>query len=217
VYRMFKGVIETLKNDIKVVFERDPAAKSVLEVIICYPGFHAVVLHRIAHYFYNKKLILIPRLISQINRFFTGIEIHPGAKIGKGLFIDHGMGIVIGETTEIGENVTLYQGVTLGGTGKQKGKRHPTIGNNVVIGAGAKILGPFKVGDRSKIGAGAVVLSEVPPNSTVVGVPGRIAARDMMDFTEIDLKHHELPDPVAEVLKSLQNKISELEKRLEEI
>ena len=127
------------------------------------------------------------------------------------------MGIVIGETTEIGENVTLYQGVTLGGTGKQKGKRHPTIGNNVVIGAGAKILGPFKVGDRSKIGAGAVVLSEVPPNSTVVGVPGRIAARDMMDFTEIDLKHHELPDPVAEVLKSLQNKISELEKRLEEI
>ncbi|HHU68843.1 MAG TPA: serine O-acetyltransferase [Thermoanaerobacterales bacterium] len=214
---MFKGVIETLKNDIKVVFERDPAAKSVLEVIICYPGFHAVVLHRIAHYFYNKKLILIPRLISQINRFFTGIEIHPGAKIGKGLFIDHGMGIVIGETTEIGENVTLYQGVTLGGTGKQKGKRHPTIGNNVVIGAGAKILGPFKVGDRSKIGAGAVVLSEVPPNSTVVGVPGRIAARDMMDFTEIDLKHHELPDPVAEVLKSLQNKISELEKRLEEI
>ncbi len=216
-YRMFKGVIETLKNDIKVVFERDPAAKSVLEVIICYPGFHAVVLHRIAHYFYNKKLILIPRLISQINRFFTGIEIHPGAKIGKGLFIDHGMGIVIGETTEIGENVTLYQGVTLGGTGKQKGKRHPTIGNNVVIGAGAKILGPFKVGDRSKIGAGAVVLSEVPPNSTVVGVPGRIAARDMMDFTEIDLKHHELPDPVAEVLKSLQNKISELEKRLEEI
>ena len=216
-YRMFKGVIETLKNDIKVVFERDPAAKSVLEVIICYPGFHAVVLHRIAHYFYNKKLILIPRIISQINRFFTGIEIHPGAKIGKGLFIDHGMGIVIGETTEIGENVTLYQGVTLGGTGKQKGKRHPTIGNNVVIGAGAKILGPFKVGDRSKIGAGAVVLSEVPPNSTVVGVPGRIAARDMMDFTEIDLKHHELPDPVAEVLKSLQNKISELEKRLEEI
>lgn len=219
-YRMFKEVIETLKNDIKVVFERDPAAKSVLEVIICYPGFHAIVLHRIAHYFYNKKMILIPRLISQFNRFITGIEIHPGAKIGKGLFIDHGMGIVIGETTEIGENVTLYQGVTLGGTGKQKGKRHPTVGNNVVVGAGAKILGPFKVGDRSKIGAGAVVLSEVPSNSTVVGVPGRIAIRDVTDyspsdFTEIDLKHHELPDPVAEVLKCLQNKISELEKRLE--
>ncbi|MDI3533723.1 MAG: serine O-acetyltransferase [Thermosediminibacterales bacterium] len=212
-------MLETIKRDIEVIFERDPAAKSVLEVILCYPGFHALLLHRIAHYFYKKGLVLLPRLISHLNRFLTGIEIHPGAKIGKGFFIDHGMGIVIGETAEIGENVTLYQGVTLGGTGKEKGKRHPTIGNNVVIGAGAKILGPFKVGDNTKIGAGAVVLKEVPPNSTVVGVPGRIVVRNYasVDFTEIDLKHNELPDPVSEILGCLQRKIKSLENRLEKL
>ncbi|QSQ08944.1 Serine acetyltransferase [Koleobacter methoxysyntrophicus] len=218
-FKKLKGIIKTLKDDIRVVFERDPAAKSTMEVILCYPGFHAVILHRIAHYLYNKKLILLPRLISQFNRFITGIEIHPGARIGRGFFIDHGMGIVIGETTEIGDNVTLYQGVTLGGTGKEKGKRHPTIGNNVVIGAGAKILGPFKIGDNVKIGAGAVVLKEIPPNSTVVGVPGRIVVRDVPDYTsadfvEVDLKHHELPDPVADMLKCLQKKIKELEDKI---
>lgn len=212
-------MFKTIKRDIEVIFERDPAAKSVLEVILCYPGFHALLLHRIAHYFHKKGLVLLPRLISHLNRFLTGIEIHPGAKIGKGFFIDHGMGIVIGETAEIGENVTLYQGVTLGGTGKEKGKRHPTIGNNVVIGAGAKILGPFKVGDNTKIGAGAVVLKEVPPNSTVVGVPGRIVVRNYasVDFTEIDLKHNELPDPVSEILGCLQRKIKSLENRLEKL
>ena len=218
-FKKLKGIIKTLKDDIRVVFERDPAAKSTMEVILCYPGFHAVILHRIAHYLYNKKLILLPRLISQFNRFITGIEIHPGARIGRGFFIYHGMGIVIGETTEIGDNVTLYQGVTLGGTGKEKGKRHPTIGNNVVIGAGAKILGPFKIGDNVKIGAGAVVLKEIPPNSTVVGVPGRIVVRDVPDYTsadfvEVDLKHHELPDPVADMLKCLQKKIKELEDKI---
>lgn len=166
-------MFKTLKEDIQVIFERDPAAKSVLEVILCYPGLHAIILHRIAHYLYKKGLILIPRLISQFNRFLTGIEIHPGAKIGRRFFIDHGMGVVIGETTEIGDNVTIYQGVTLGGTGKEKGKRHPTIKNNVVIGSGAKVLGPIVVGENSKIGAGAVVLKDVPPNSTVVGVPAR--------------------------------------------
>ena len=161
-------MFSNIRQDIKVIFERDPAAKSVLEVILCYPGFHAILLHRIAHSFYKLNLVLIARIISQINRFLTGIEIHPGAKIGKGFFIDHGMGVVIGETTEIGDNVTLYQGVTLGGTGKEKGKRHPTLGDNIVVGSGAKILGPVKIGDNAKIGAGAVVLKDVPPNSTVV-------------------------------------------------
>ena len=162
-------MFRTIREDINVVFERDPAAKSVIEVILCYPGFHAILLHRLAHGFYKLKLMLLARIISQINRFLTGIEIHPCAKIGKGLFIDHGMGVVIGETAEIGNNVTLYQGVTLGGTGKEKGKRHPTLGNNIVVGSGAKILGPVTIGDNSKIGAGAVVLRDIDPNSTVVG------------------------------------------------
>ncbi|HHY13666.1 MAG TPA: serine O-acetyltransferase [Thermoanaerobacterales bacterium] len=216
-------MIKTLKDDIKVVFDRDPAARSVLEVILCYSGFHAIIFHRIAYYLYNKNLVLIPRLISQLNRFITGIEIHPGAKIGERLFIDHGMGIVIGETTEIGRDVTLYQGVTLGGTGREKGKRHPTIGNNVVIGAGAKILGPFKVGDCSKIGAGAVVLNEVPPNSTVVGVPGKITVKDEKidyrdpDFAIVDLRHDELPDPVSEVMRNLENRIEHLEQQLKKV
>ena len=163
-----------IKKDVRVIFERDPAAKSILEVLFCYSGLHAIWLHRISHTFFKRGWIVTARLISNFGRFLTGIEIHPGAKIGDGLFIDHGTGIVIGETAEIGKNVTLYQGVTLGGTGKETGKRHPTIGNNVVIASGAKVLGSFKVGDHAKIGAGSVVLKEVPPYATVVGIPGRI-------------------------------------------
>ncbi|MBO8158015.1 serine O-acetyltransferase [Thermosyntropha sp.] len=207
-----------LREEIQVIFDRDPAAKSVWEIIFCYPGFHAVIFHRIAHFFYQRKLYFIARLISHISRFLTGIEIHPGAKIGKGFFIDHGSGVVIGETTEIGNNVTIYQGVTLGGTGKEKGKRHPTIGNNVTISAGAKVLGSFTVGDNVKIGAGSVVLKSVPPNCTVVGVPGRIVIRDGVKVenskVEIDLEHHMLPDPIEETLSAMQAKIAELERRL---
>ena len=163
-----------LRKDIRVIFERDPAAKSVLEVIFCYSGLHAIWMHRISHALFKRGWIVAARLVSNFCRFLTGIEIHPGATIGDGLFIDHGTGIVIGETAEIGKNVTLYQGVTLGGTGKEKGKRHPTIGNNVVVATGAKVLGSFKVGDHAKIGAGSVVLKEVPPYATVVGIPGRV-------------------------------------------
>ena len=163
-----------IRKDIRVVFERDPAAKSILEVVLCYSGLHAIWLHRLSHFLFERGWIVSARLVSNFCRFLTGIEIHPGAKIGEGLFIDHGTGIVIGETAEIGKNVTLYQGVTLGGTGKEKGKRHPTIGNNVVIATGAKVLGSFKVGDHAKIGAGSVVLKEVPPHATVVGIPGRV-------------------------------------------
>ncbi|KPU26543.1 serine acetyltransferase [Caloranaerobacter sp. TR13] len=208
-------MFKTLREDIKAVFERDPAVKSLLEVILCYPGLHAVIIYRIAHWFYKRKLFLVARLLSHIGRFLTGIEIHPGAKIGKGIFIDHGMGVVIGETTEIGDNVTIYQGATLGGTGKEKGKRHPTIGNNVVISSGAKVLGPFKVGDNSKIGAGAVVLKEVPPNCTVVGVPGRIVIKDNKKVSstkkEIDLDQVRLPDPIAQELECLRKRVTELE------
>lgn len=219
---MFYKLFDIIKQDIQVIFDRDPAAKSVLEVILCYPGFHAILLHRIAHFFYKANLLLIARFISQINRFLTGIEIHPGARIGKGFFIDHGMGVVIGETTEIGENVTLYQGVTLGGTGKEKGKRHPTLGNNIVVGSGAKVLGPLQIGDNCKIGAGAVVLDDVPDNSTVVGVPGKAVVRKKIDyakqdFTKVDLNHHLLPDPVADMMRSLQKKIEDLEQRLKKL
>lgn len=210
------------RREIKAVFERDPAAKSVLEVLLCYPGLHAIILHRIAHFFYRHKFFLLARLISQFSRFLTQIEIHPGAKIGKGLFIDHGAGVVIGETAEIGDNVTIYQGVTLGGTGKEKGKRHPTIGNNVVISAGAKVLGSITVGDNSKIGAGSVVLKPVPPNSTVVGVPGKVVTRDGQRVdrageTVIDLRHDQLPDPVAEMLLELQKNVEQLQERVREL
>ncbi len=166
-----------MKEDLKAILDRDPAARNILEAILCYPGFHSIILHRIAHKLYRLRFKLLARIISMINRFVTGIEIHPGAKIGKGVFIDHGIGVVIGETAEIGNNVTIYRGATIGGTGKETGKRHPTIGNNVVISSGAKVLGPFRVGNNSKIGAGAVVLKEVPDNSTVVGIPGRIIKR----------------------------------------
>lgn len=213
------GLFQRLKEDIQAVFERDPAARSTLEVILCYPGFHALILHRIAHWLYCHGFVLLARIISQFNRFLTGIEIHPGAKIGRGLFIDHGMGVVIGETAEIGDNVTIYQGVTLGGTGKEKGKRHPTIGNNVVISTGAKVLGNITVGDNVKIGAGSVVLRDVPPNCTVVGVPGKIVVREGRHVADaspspIDLRHDQLPDPVGEMLVSLQWQIQRLERRL---
>ncbi|MGB7604221.1 MAG: serine O-acetyltransferase EpsC [Lutisporaceae bacterium] len=170
--------MKSIVEDIRVVFERDPAAKSIWEVLICYPGLHAVFSHRIAHFLYEHKLFLVSRIISQVSRFFTGIEIHPGAVIGRRFFIDHGMGVVIGETSIIGDNVTLYQGVTLGGTGKDKGKRHPTIGSNVTIGAGAKILGPITVGDNTKVGAGAVVLKSLLPNITAVGIPAQEIKRN---------------------------------------
>jgi serine O-acetyltransferase len=211
-------MFKTIRDDIRVIFERDPAARSIIEVLLTYPGLHAILMHRLAHWFYQRKFFLIARIISQVNRFITGIEIHPGAKIGKGLFIDHGMGVVIGETAEVGDNVTIYQGVTLGGTGKETGKRHPTVGNNVVIGSGAKILGSFKIGDNCKIGAGSVVVNPVPPHSTVVGVPGRVVIQNGSKVEQdIDLNHNILPDPVAEMLICLQRNVIELEKRLEEI
>jgi len=199
-----------IKEDIKTVFERDPAAKSGWEVLLCYPGLHSLIFHYLAHFFHRKGLVLLPRLISQLNRFITGIEIHPGAKLGKGLFIDHGMGVVIGETTEIYDNVTLYQGVTLGGTGKEKGKRHPTIGSNVVIGAGAKILGPIEIGEGARIGAGSVVLQSVPSRTTVVGIPGRIVVQRGEKVPSINLNHTDMPDPVAGMLDCLQDQIDSL-------
>lgn len=211
--------VKVIKEDIKAIFERDPAAKNVIEVLLCYPGLHAIILHRFSHGLYRRGLVTLPRIISNLTRFFTGIEIHPGAKIGRKVFIDHGTGVVIGETTEIGNNVTIYQGATLGGTGKDKGKRHPTIGNNVVISAGAKVLGPFTVGDNSRIGAGSVVLKEVPPNCTVVGVPGRIVIKDnvKLNVDEVDLEHGRLPDPISDELNLLRNKIMELENKIKEI
>jgi serine O-acetyltransferase len=183
-------------------------------VILCYPGFHALVAYRIAHWLYRCRFFLLARLISQITRFFTGIEIHPGAKIGKGLFIDHGMGVVIGETTEIGDHVTIYQGVTLGGTGKEKGKRHPTIGDGAIIATGAKVLGSITVGKKAKVGAGAVVIRSVPDNSTVVGVPGRVVVQDGVRVGGPDLEHGKLPDPVMNYCEQLQKRIEQLEVRL---
>lgn len=207
---------KTLKEDIEAVFERDPAARSVFEVIITYSGLHAIWFHRLAHALYKRKFYFIARCISQFSRFLTGIEIHPGAKIGRRLFIDHGMGVVIGETCEIGDNVTIYQGVTLGGTGKEKGKRHPTIKDNVLIASGAKVLGSFTIGENSKIGAGSVVLTEVPPNSTVVGIPGRIVVQDGKRVGP-DLDHTNLPDPILDMLRGLQREVAELRKEVEEL
>jgi serine O-acetyltransferase len=211
-----------LRQDIQAVFDRDPAAKSVLEVVLCYPGLHAIWFHRLAHVLYLRGWIVLPRLISALARFLTGIEIHPGARIGEGLFIDHGMGVVIGETAEVGSNVTLYQGVTLGGTGKEKGKRHPTVGDNVVIATGAKVLGSFTVGSGSKIGAGSVVLRAVPPNSTVVGIPGKVVVRDgnkvLSDAAaNIDLNHDNLPDPEGEMLLCLHRHLARMEERVTQL
>lgn len=209
-------MIARIKKDIQVVFERDPAAKSVWEVILCYPGLHAIWLYRIANWLFKRGWVVLSRFVSNLGRFLTGIEIHPGATIGEGLFIDHGTGVVIGETTEIGDNVTLYQGVTLGGTGKEKGKRHPTIGNNVVIATGAKVLGSFKVGNNAKIGAGSVVLEEVPPNTTVVGIPGRVVCVNgkKIGQDDCDLNHADLPDPIAEMLFCMQRNMGRMEERI---
>lgn len=203
-----------LRSEVNAVFQRDPAVKSLIEVILCYPGLHALLAHQVAHWLYKRRLFLLARIISQLSRFFTGIEIHPGAKIGKGVFIDHGMGVVIGETAEIGDGVTIYQGVTLGGTGKEKGKRHPTIGKNVIIATGAKVLGSITVGDNAKIGAGAVVIKPVPPGSTVVGVPGRVVVQDGVRMGAPDLEHGKLPDPVSNTLEKLQERINLLERKI---
>ncbi|KHD85758.1 serine O-acetyltransferase [Heyndrickxia ginsengihumi] len=207
---MFKRI----KEDVEVVFDQDPAARNAVEVILTYSGLHAIWAHRIAHFFYHKKFFFIARVISQLSRFFTGIEIHPGAKIGRRFFIDHGMGVVIGETCEIGDNVTVYQGVTLGGTGKEKGKRHPTIKDNALIAAGAKVLGSITVGENSKIGAGSVVLKDVPPNSTVVGIPGRVVVQDGVKINK-DLKHNELPDPVSDRINKMELELSKLRNEIE--
>ncbi len=210
VYKVF------FRDEIKATLERDPAATSEMVVILTYPGLHALFYHRVAHTLYEWKVPFFPRLVSQLGRWLTGIEIHAGATIGKGLFIDHGMGVVVGETAVIGDNVTLFQGVTLGGTGKQKGKRHPTLGKNVVVGAGACVLGDIHVGDNVSIGANAVVVRDVPSNSTVVGVPGRIASREGKKIPGINLDHTSLPDPLTQALSKLQHEIDKIENELKD-
>jgi len=200
-------------KEIKSTQERDPAAKGFLQIILLYSGLHAIILHRIAHGLWTTRIPLIPRFISQLSRFFTGIEIHPGAKIGNGLFIDHGMGVVIGETAIIEDNVTLFQGVTLGGTGKQTGKRHPTIGKSVVVGAGAKILGNITIGENSYIGANAVVIKDVPPNATVVGVPGHVTKQDGKKI-DLMMDHVQVTDPIMQHMKDLIKRIKDLEDKL---
>ncbi len=211
-------MFKTLKTDIKAVFDRDPAARTTLEVITCYPGFHAIQFHRAAHWLWNRRLPLLGRMLSHVARFLTGIEIHPGARLGPGFFIDHGMGVVIGETAEIGENVTLYHGVTLGGTSVKKEKRHPTLGNNVIIGAGAKVLGPVKVGDNARIGAGSVVVTDVPPNSTVVGIPGKVAYGKPTDMApSVNLEHGNLPDPTSEAIRCLLDMVHDLQREVRQL
>jgi len=205
-------MINTIKSDIAIIKERDPAARGILEIFLCYPGFQSIFLHRFTHKLWNLKLPLIPRVLSQINRTITGIEIHPGAKIGRKVFIDHGMGVVIGETAEIGDNCLLYQGVTLGGTGKNHGKRHPTLKENVVVGAGAKVLGSITVGANTRIGAGSVVVRSVQGNSTVVGIPGRVVHQSGVKINP--LAHSALPDAEANVIRNLMDRIDTLENQL---
>ncbi|MBC8584596.1 serine O-acetyltransferase [Youxingia wuxianensis] len=210
-------MFETIRSDIQAVKDRDPAARNTFEVLLSYSGLHAIMLHRPAHWLYEKKAYLPARVLSQFARFMTGVEIHPGAKIGKGVFIDHGMGVVIGETAEIGDECTIYQGATLGGTGKDKGKRHPTLGKNVTIGSGAKVLGPFKIEDGAKVAANAVVLEPIPKDATAVGVPARVVrvAGKKVDNKQLD--HVHIPDPVAQELCRMQITIDRLEKRLKEL
>jgi serine O-acetyltransferase len=208
-------VFETFAQDLYAVRDRDPAAGSTLEILLSYPGLHALWFHRLAHWLWEQKVPVIPRFISHCGRWITGIEIHPGARIGKGVFIDHGMGVVIGETSEVGDYVTLYQGVTLGGTGKEKGKRHPTVGKNVVIATGAKVLGPITIGDDSKVGAGAVVIRDVPPHCTVVGVPGKIVLQKGEPV--VDLHHEAIPDPISERIEELGDMIGRLDDELQRI
>jgi serine O-acetyltransferase len=207
-----ESVFGTIREQIDTVFRRDPAARSVLEIVLCYPGFHAMLLHRAAHRIYGAGWFTVARLVSQFSRTMTGIEIHPGATIGRRCFIDHGMGVVIGETSEIGDDVLMYQGVTLGGTGKEHGKRHPTIGNGVVIGTGAKILGNIRIGDFVKIGAGSVVVRPVPDHSTVVGVPGRVVSRV---GSEEPLEHGKLPDPEGQLIDELSRRVAMLEEAIQ--
>jgi serine O-acetyltransferase len=207
---MFDG----LKSEIATIKEKDPAMRSTIEVFLCYPGFYAIVFHRISHFFWNHSLKLLARVLSTISRFLTGIEIHPGAQLGKRVFIDHGMGIVVGETTIVGDDVLIYQGVVLGGTTTNKGKRHPTIGKGVIIGSGAKVMGNITIGDYAKIGTGAVVLKDVPPDSTCVGVPGRIVKCKNQSHV-VDLEHNKLPDPVAAAIRSLEKQIEENEKLIQ--
>jgi serine O-acetyltransferase len=204
-------VFRAIKEQLDTIFREDPAAKSVLEIVLCYPGFQAILLHRVSHKLYKWGWPLLPRVLSQFSRFFTGIEIHPGATIGRRFFIDHGSGVVIGETTEIGDDVLVYQGVTLGGTGNEKGKRHPTIGNSVVIGTGAKVLGNIRIGDNVKVGAGSVVVHPVPDNSTVVGIPGRVV-RIRPEGGNLD--HGRLPDPEGQAIDDLARRVAELESML---
>lgn len=209
-------LLKHFRDDVKTIFEKDPAARSLFEVLLCYPGLHALLAHRVAHALYKRRVPLLPRIISHTSRFFTGIEIHPGAQIGERFFIDHGLGVVIGETAEIGNDVLLYQGVTLGGTGKEKGKRHPTLDDNVVVGAGAKVLGAITIGKNVKVGAGSVVVKPVPADTTVVGVPGRIVFMNGRRLDELEaLEHGMLPDPEAQALKCLGEKLRELERRLD--
>ena len=210
-----KYLAKTVSEDVAAVRERDPAARSNAEVLLLYSGVHALIAHRIAHGLHQKKHYFAARAISQTAKMITGIEIHPGATIGKGLVIDHGTGVVIGETAEIGDNCTIYQGVTLGGTGKDIGKRHPTLGNNVMVGAGAKVLGPFYIGDNTKIAANAVVLEEIPDNCTAVGIPAKIVRREGVKVNDLDQIH--IPDPVAQELRRLESRLAELESELDEI
>lgn len=209
---LIKRAITQLKEDIQTIYEKDPAADNILEVLFCYPGLHALILHRIAHKLRYWGIPVIPRMISYVSRIITGIEIHPGARIGRKFFIDHGMGVVIGETTYIGDNVLIYQGVTLGGTGKEHGKRHPTIGDNVIVGAGAKILGNLKIGTNSRIGAGSVVIEDVPENSTVVGIPGRVVHQSIM--VDGQLQHNRMPDPIKCQLNRLTYEVKEIKEQL---
>ena len=209
-------LFEGLRRDINGIKERDPAARNSLEVLLLYSGLHALINHRFAHWFYNRHMFFFARLISQLSRFFTGIEIHPGAKIGRGVLIDHGMGVVIGETAVIGDNCTIYQNVTLGGTGKDKGKRHPTLEEGVLVGSGAKILGPFTVGAGAKVAAGAVVLEPVPPGCTAVGVPARIVGKGGSLRNNVELDHVHIPDPVAQEMCRMTLRIEQLERQLQE-
>ena len=215
--RSILRIVNEIREDVRVIQERDPAATNKAEVLLLYSGLHAVLAYRLSHVLYEKKLFFAARLVSQAARFLTGIEIHPGAKIGRGLFIDHGSAVVIGETAELGDNCTLYQGVTLGGTGKDVGKRHPTLGNNVMVGAGAKVLGPFTIGDNVKIAANAVVLDAIPDNCTAVGIPARVVRRENKRVTEADLDQVHIPDPVAQEICRLRRKTELLEKKIKEL
>ncbi|MBM3215424.1 serine O-acetyltransferase [Candidatus Poribacteria bacterium] len=216
--RKRRGPVQAIREDLRAALERDPAARNWFEVVLFYPGWHALMMHRVAHLLWRSHLKLPARMLGAFSRFMTGIEIHPAVPIGRGFFIDHGMGVVIGETAEIGDNVTLYHGVTLGGRSLEKTKRHPTVGNNVVVGAGAKILGPVLIGDGARIGAGSVVVKDVPPNSVVVGVPGRVTFRDGAPVHDgIDLEHDNLPDPVVRALQCMLDRVQGLEAEIQRL